>query len=388
MSDHPSLTARFVPPQPLKPRANMAPYAPCWCISGRKFKFCHYRRDREKPITIFEHERKMLVEFRRGYCSHPDAGTACSPKITDAHTVQRRGGLAAIAEASHVLTIKPTMQTLIEHEGVPSPRPIGIGRASVFPGFCNAHDSATFKPIEGQDIALDQSAAFLFAYRTIAYERFTKAAALKTAEIQREMDRGQPFWKQVLIQESIHPYACGLEIGMRDVEAWKSDYETRLVSGDRRGFVYYALRFDRLLPIVGCGAFHPEYDFTGTVLQRLGRRPFAFEHLSFSITAFAGRTVIFFGWLGDDYGPAAKFVASFRAIPDNRKADALIRLAFEQLENIYFTPSWWETLGSEDQNALLCAVRSGTPSLPREPNCLIDRGSIYAVADIMDACAG
>jgi hypothetical protein len=366
----------------------MAPYSPCWCRSGRKFKFCHYRRDRETPINIFEYEQKMLVKFQEGYCSHPEAGIACSPKITDAHTVQRRGGLAAIAEAGHVLTIKQNLQALIEHQGAPPPRRIGIGRASVFPGFCNIHDSATFKPIEGKDVALDQSTAFLFAYRTIAFERFAKAAALKTVDIQREMDRGQPFWKQALVQLSIHPYACGLEIGMRDVGAWKADYDARLVSGDRRGFAYYALRFDRLLPLVGCGAFHPEYDFTGTVLQRLGRRPFAFEHLSLSITAFSDRTVIFFGWLGEDSGPAGRFVGSFRTIPDDRKADALIRIAFEQLENIYIRPSWWETLSLEDKTALLYATRSGLPSVPRNQNCLIDRGSAYVVADVLEASTG
>nr|WP_294566694.1 hypothetical protein [uncultured Rhodopila sp.] len=213
MPNHPSLTAPFVPPEPLKPVASMNAYTPCWCRSNKKFKFCHYPREQQKAINIFEEEQKMLGEFRQGYCSHPEAGTACSPKITDAHTVQRRGGLTSISEAGHVLTIKPSMQALIDHEGAPPPRRIGIGRASVFPGFCNAHDSATFRPIEGQDVALDLPAAFLFAYRTIAYERFTKAAALKTVEIQREMDRGQPFWKQALIQQSIHGYAWALRSG-------------------------------------------------------------------------------------------------------------------------------------------------------------------------------
>jgi hypothetical protein len=388
MPHHPSVTAAFLPPEQLSPVASMDAYALCWCRSGRKFKFCHYRRDRKKPVNIFEKEQEMLVEFRQGYCSHPEAGTACSPKITDAHTVQRRGGLAAIAEDGHVLTIKPSMQALIEHEGTPPPRRIGIGRASVFPGFCNVHDSVTFKPIEGKDIALDKPAALLFAYRTIAYERFTKAAALKTIDVQRELDFGQSFWKQALIQKSIHAYARGLETGMRDVEAWKAAYDTQLFSSDMEGFSFYAIRFDRLLPLVGCGAFHPEYDFLGGALQRLARRPFAFEHLSLSITAFAERTVAIFGWLGEHDGPAGKFVATFQALPDDRKADALVRLAFEQLENIYMTPGWWYALGPDDKAALLCAVRSGTPLAERKANCLIDRGSTYVDAKVVETSAG
>ena len=118
----------------------------------------------------------------------------------------------------------------------------------------------------------------------------------------------------------------------------------RATSGDSH---YFALRVDQVLPIVSCGAFFPEYDFMGKPLQRLSRRPFTFEHLSLSITAFAGRTVALFGWLGGEAGPAGRFVASFRALPDGRKADALIRLAFEHLENIYLAPSWWEALSRE-----------------------------------------
>jgi len=366
----------------------MDAYMLCWCRSGKKFKFCHYRRHQQKPINIFEDEQKMLAKFREGYCSHPEAGIVCGPKVTDAHTIQRRGGLASVAEVGHVLTVKPSMQAIIDHKGAPPPRRIGVGRASVFPGFCNAHDSATFKPIEGKDVELDMSAAFLFAYRTITYERFTKAAALKAVEIEREMDRGMPLQIQGLIQQHLHDYACGLELGMRDVEDWKAAYDMRLLSGDRDGFSYYALRLDRVLPLVGCGAFHPEYDFTGNALQRLGQPSFAFEHVSLSITAFAGRTVVFFSWLGDDTGPAGKFVMSFRALPDDRKADALIRLAFEEIENIYLSPSWWEALPSADQTALLRAVRSGTPLLPREPNCLVDCRTAYAVAEVLETSAG
>ena len=126
----------------------------------------------------------------------------------------------------------------------------------------------------------------------------------------------------------------------------------------------------------------------GNTLQRLARRPCAFEHLSVSVTVFTGRTVVFFGWLGDDSGPAGKFVASFRALPDDRKADALIRLVFEQMENIYITPSWWETLAPDNKTALLRAVQSGTTLAAREPKCLIDGGSAYAVANVIEASAG
>lgn len=366
MTQHPSLRAQFVGPEPIQAVAHMDPYVSCWCRSGKKYKFCHYRREQQAPINIYESEQEMLRVFTQGYCSYPKSpDDECTPGISNAHTVQRRGGLSAIAEAGHVLTVKPSMHGMIEHEGTPPPRRIGVSQASVFPGFCNKHDTAAFRRIEGKEVTFDKLTALLFAYRAVAYERFAKEALLKTIAILREMDRGQPLWKQTLIQQHVHALGWGTNIGMHDVEVWKADYDSRILSGVPDGFSFYAVRFDRVLPIVGCGAFHPEFDLLGNALQRLGRRPFEFEHLALNITAYGHQTVVFFGWFGEPGGPAATFVKSFEALSRDRMADAIVRIAFEQMENIYLRPSWWEALPSSDQAALLQHVLSGNSVAPR-----------------------
>jgi hypothetical protein len=56
-----------------------------------------------------------------------------------------------------------------------------------------------FQLIEGENVAFEKTTALLFAYRAIAYERFAKHWQLKTIAIQREMDCGQPLWKQEMI---------------------------------------------------------------------------------------------------------------------------------------------------------------------------------------------
>lgn len=118
----------------IRPVETMGPYDLCWCNSGVKYKWCHFRREQQKPINIFDIEAEMIARFRDGYCSHPNpAADPCSPTITKAHTVQKKGGLAAIAEAGHVLTVKPTLKDMIETKGNPQPRKIGINKASVFP---------------------------------------------------------------------------------------------------------------------------------------------------------------------------------------------------------------------------------------------------------------
>lgn len=357
---HPSLTGDPIGIEPLTPLERMDPYLPCWCRSGTKYKWCHHRRDRQAKVDIFEAEGRMQAQLREGYCSRPVSVTdPCSATIARAHTVQRRGGLAAIAEEGHVLTVKPTMKEMVESEGRPSPRRIGVGNASVFRGFCTKHDTTLFKPIEGRTLSLDREAAFLFAYRTIAYERCAKEAQMRALEVQRDMDRGHAFWKQVMIQTHLHALRTGILVGLRDVDGWKARYDERLLDGRRDEFHYRAFRFDRVLPFVAATAFHVEFDLSGERLQRLGRDG-EFEHISVSVTAYGEQMVLVLGWIGSSDGPSARFAGSFQRIPDERKTDALLQLLFVQSENIFLQPSWWHGLDSEARERLLDLVLAGT----------------------------
>ncbi len=286
---------------------------------------CHLDREKQKPVNLFELEAAMLANLRDGYCAHPER-QQCSAKIIKAHTVQRNGGLAAIAEDGHVLSVIPSMKMLRETNGKPQPSLIGLGKASVFPGFCGFHDDGVFKPVEGETLALDANTAFLFAYRALAYESFQKEKALRTNDLQRESDKGRPFEEQVAIQKYLHAYREGLLLGQKDSRRWKKQFDQRLISGSRDGFHFFAVRFDRVLPIVACGGLHPQFDFARLPLQILGRGGADFEHMTVTITAFKGQTIVVFGWIGATDGPAADLARSFRKVQRDRKADALVRL--------------------------------------------------------------
>src|SRR4051812_4436840 len=71
----------------------------CWCGSGKKFKKCHRNRESEALTNVFADSAKMRSAGKQGKCLHPDAGGGhCSSKAIASHTVQRAGGLSAIAE--------------------------------------------------------------------------------------------------------------------------------------------------------------------------------------------------------------------------------------------------------------------------------------------------
>jgi hypothetical protein len=367
----------------------MPPNDPCWCLSGLKYKKCHRGRERDRQISVYEITDKMRARLEKGPCLHPSANPkTCGAKVISAHTIQKRGGLNAIAELGHVLTTRSTTEDMIKHEGKPPLRLLGISQASTFPGFCNKHDTELFKSVEGSSIRLDRDAAFLLSFRAVAYEVFAKEAQVDCFTIQRQMDSGHPLWKQELVQRSLHLIQCGAQIGLQDVRGWKSRYDDRIVRGDRDGFHFYAVRFDGTLPIVVSCAFHLEFDFNGTVLQRLGVPGVEFEHVCFNATSDDAGSVVVLGWIGSDAGPAAKFVDSFRKLPSTRKADSLIRAAFELSDNTYIRPSWWGGLTKTQREAFERQIKSGTPSARRLPDALVDTGAEYTSAMVLEEVFG
>jgi hypothetical protein len=260
--------AASIPP-PLTPQQTMGRNDPCWCRSGRKWKHCHLDRDKQQPRNINDLLNAIAQEQARGYCVHPDAGTGtCSGGPTDAHTIQKEGGLRAIAENGHVISSKKGAFSIARNDGRIIPQRDGICNASTFPGFCNTHD-AMFSPVEQKIVPLSREVALLLSYRAIAYEKFLKESALRSNELHRqEADKGLPFAEQADIQTALYAEKCGFELGLADLARSKVAFDAAY-RASYAGFDFLVVEFDSILPVVSCGAFFPEFDFFGRPLQSL-----------------------------------------------------------------------------------------------------------------------
>ncbi|MGO9570882.1 MAG: zinc chelation protein SecC [Desulfomonilaceae bacterium] len=388
MTVHESLLLPFDMPPPLEPREVMDPYEPCWCQSGKKWKWCHKDRELQEPVHFGAQMAELLAEMTKGYCSHPSASKlTCGDRIIRAHTVQRRGGLAAISEGGHVISIKDGMRDILKNEGRVVPRKAGISDASTFMGFCDSHDAAMFRPIEVGAPVLSRENAFLLSFRALAYELFTKRTVLRSIPIQREMDRGKPFYIQVAIQQYLNLNAQGMIRGLRDLTKWKLEYDSAYLSECCDAYSFYAVAFSEVLPVVSCGGFHPEFDFEANPLQRIGRGDVDFDHMTFNLTSLNGKGVAVFGWTQSESGPAEAFVNSFKCLPDSEKADAVLHLAFEQIENTYVRPSWWDQLSEEERQSVIQRFLSGVPGIigtERQRDCLSNRSVTYVSAEVTE----
>ena len=333
---------------------------PCWCGSGEKWKRCHRDRHLQEGVQIGKLVHEMQAIQKRGFCLHVDARkNTCDDPAIRAHTVQRRGGLTAIAENGHVVSGKRGFEKIFKNEGQIVPEPVGVAHASTFMGFCGVHDNSLFEPIEQTNFDLDEKAAFLLAYRAISYEVLTKKQAIEAIPLQRNMDKGKPFETQIFIQQYLHVYKEGLLRGMQDVQHWKRKYDDGLTSGLYSGIKHYAIKFDGILPFVCCGGFMPEVSLDGRQLQMLARSTDDLDHVCVNISSMNGQTFAVFAWLDSSEGPAEDFIRSFSDLPDISKANMCLHLACEHLENTYFKPSWWNSMGSESQQNLVERMRSG-----------------------------
>jgi len=326
----------------------------CWCGSDKKFKLCHDGREHRPPFNHHQAAALYMKELQRSYCSYANAsGALCGGKIVKAHTVQKSGGLDAIARDSHVYSLITTMSELEKNGGRLVPRLVGIGQASIFPGFCADHDRDLFLPIEGKDCTIRPEEALLFTYRAASFEAYFKRGQLAASDVFFRLDEGLPVEEHEAVQNGARNFQHNAKISEAGTRARKDAYDARVAAQDFAGFAYSWTRFDSLLPVACCGAFLPDNDLEGTLLQRIGHGRGPFEQVTLNVTSFANQSVVVFGWTGADTGPAARFVRSFDVLDDELKASAATRLALDYLENSYISPDWWETLSDADKRGLI-----------------------------------
>ncbi|HEY4255052.1 MAG TPA: hypothetical protein VGM34_01730, partial [Chlamydiales bacterium] len=156
-------------------QATPDPKALCWCSKKRPANECCPKSN--KPPK-FSHP-DIVIEDRT--CMH----AGCSCKAIDSHSVPR-SQLEHIAHKGHVLVYKDPPGVFIEF---PNPdyknyhfnfAKQGIGKASVFKGFCLLHDQGLFRQIDSPQFSLTTENVFLTAFRAVMYRTRKTINANKT----------------------------------------------------------------------------------------------------------------------------------------------------------------------------------------------------------------
>ena len=350
----------------------------CWCGSGKKYKHCHLNRESQKPLPKSEAIRRFRGAFSKKMCLAPPSWTnECDGQIVQAHTVSKSGSLGRIARKGHVYSLKPVLGTNNRSDRLSrfTPKLKGINQASTFSGFCARHDDLIFTPLEKHVFNGSSEQCFLLGYRALARELYTKRAAVESIGLIHDLDKGLPLAEQVRFQSDHQAMELGILTGYHDLMAYKSDFDSILEKGTFKSVRGYVIEFVNPPFLMCSGSVLPEQDFSGVILQDLGRLSKTPDLLTFS-SFFGGESgVIVFSWLSSSDRSCEAFAASLHAIPDKFLTDSLLRFFFEHCENIHIGPDWWENIQERNRHALIERFAiSASPHEERRPGVLMDDG--------------
>jgi hypothetical protein len=323
---------------------------PCWCGSGRKYKYCHLRRadEQPRPASAIAHEMRRVAAHRT--CLHPQAGKAACGKVVSAHTLQRSRVLAAIAdEDKHVLTFYPAQHTgggrLAIHRR-------GWHQSSTFDAFCEKHDSQTFAPLEATQFAGTKEQLFLIAYRAICWELYQKRRATKASPVLRDLvDRGMPEHLQRQVQIRLAVQQSGFEKGLAELSALKQRMDAALLASDFGLIESLELALEGTLGIASTGAITPNRSRSGRQLQTLHDDSRPMQWLAFGVDLRQSHPSAVFIWLKGEIAPRS-YVDDILSLPPDERATFLAQFFFAHCENTYFSAAWWDSLSEGNRRHL------------------------------------
>ena len=291
----------------------------------------------------------------KGRClSRDEHGARCRNKAIGSHTIQRSGALGSIAENSHVYEIR-NVSSFEESELRLSFESKGLSKASIFPGFCNRHDSEIFGEIENGNVFGSARQAALLGYRVIAMEVHKKERAIalwKNPKVSEMIDvNGNRDFADAFLHDSA--------LALSDLRREIAQYEQALLSDVFSDFIFEAVELPSVPSFAFCGPFSPEFSFSGELLLP------AMDAEWSSATAFCGVfadcPLLIVSGFRSETQDIERFVRGVSNIPPEHRTRTAFNLALEYCENYFFQKSWIDSLTDAQRASILGKFRVGVP---------------------------
>lgn len=300
--------------------------------------------------------KKILLKHRKsqkGRCMYRDAyGLRCKNRAIASHTVQKSVGLNAIAEHGHVsaLSFDPfTDSPSVDFKN------IGKSKASVFPGFCNRHDTDLFQEIEASKCLISARSLLLTSYRSICQELYKKEANLRLFSDLRGASSPEQ-------SDHLDAHLYGTKLAIRDLTKATAEHENALHTGNMDGFEGWIFEFEETLPFCCASPFSPEFDAEGRrVLPGV-------DEEWHSIAWFTGRIsnknlLLIGGFTKNRNQDIDGFLRSLESIRDDDMAEFSLNLSVFYAENSFFRPSWVSELEPDTKSWITSTFRQTVPGV-------------------------
>lgn len=293
---------------------------------------------------------------------HDRDGKRCRGEAIRSHSLQRSGPLASIAEDGHVVKVGPTLRAQPIEQRKLFER-IGLGKASIFPGFCSTHDTELFSEIEGKDLRLTQRTGVVVAIRAMAMELFKKIQMVQIHEKLMSSPSVRDNPNKVEFASYIRSGARHATIeNTRKIESLFRWYHKEPPSN----FLIVGSRFEEPAPFASTGAFEPEWDFKKRSTYLVNPLKTKWNSIAF-LNANVGRSFysIYCGLQKYTNHRIDGFLNQLHSEGADLSSIFTLSLAFS--ENCYVRESWSNQLSREETSVISRLQMSGVLDTIRDP---------------------
>jgi hypothetical protein len=241
---------------------------------------------------------------------------------------------------------------------------VGLGNASVFPGFCSAHDSILFSELEGGQLQFSKRIGVLVSIRAIAMELYKK---LHMVALQNNLIvalQAKRKTEGVEFSEGIR--AGALLATKENLSKLKAMFRWYHKSSPDN-FLVALFRFERPAPFASTGAFEPEWDLQKRSTYLVNPMRTKWNTISF----FCGNVQNEFHavYAGLQMYSNHRIDRFLKQLDDDRiDLSAFFTLAVGFSENCFIRESWKNRFSSTETSSIARLQMSGVLEGIRDPS--------------------
>ena len=298
----------------------------------------------KSKIEFAEHFSKLDKATKKLTLCFASLFEECEEKSINSHSISQVN-LRLLAEEGHLLTygqpdifkaIKSdkSLQNSFEFSKV------GLKAISSFPGFCSVHDTNLFKPIDSASLELSVKSVELFVFRTFVHEAYKKLCSQHLTDSYALADTSGENERLMFTE--------GFQLGYVDLVVQAQQLYKNLQS-QQHDYKFLEIIFADLLPF--CFISPTNFEIKPTFGGKDPRAYRTYDSCLIGLipTSLGSKFVLAFP------KSQQKNIRIFLNRLGSNKAHLptqILQLALESSENLYFKPSWIDSLSKKDRDLL------------------------------------
>ncbi|MED1093941.1 SEC-C domain-containing protein [Bacillus paramycoides] len=337
------------------------PYESCPCGSDQKFKFCCYQKAREAKYT--QHDRIDYSDSRLNHImnkswENTDFKTCfafdkerCEELIKGAHSIQNNRILNRVSDDGHVYHIRGEVE---KSELKPVFKKLSRNKASTFFGFCNFHDTELFKPIEQKEYNQESIQNFLFAFRALTLHYHNKNRELNLLQ-----NHFKEFPDSMLNGQDVYGYRQAL-LSISDCAKQYEIFNNNYMESNFEKIRTIYRKIDFEVNFASSASFAVRKDLKGNTINEVytNKKTEKMPLIFITIYPIENGTNILLSYHQDDDVIYHEYFEQLKRLPISDLLKHLNFLLIEYTENIFFKPSWIESMEDKQKQSILGSFES------------------------------